>query len=73
MLILNELWERGASPSIAVITHAIRLACDNGMPRLAIGIADEHDKGTEVGTRLPLPSWVRILMSSAENSYVSRL
>ena len=71
MLVLNEMWRMGAKPSIAIITHGIRLACDQALPRLAIGLAQEHDKDLESGTKVPVASWVRILMSSAENSYVS--
>lgn len=71
VLILNEMWNMGAKPSIAIITHGIRLACDNGLPRLAVGLAQEFDKDFDSSTKVPTASWVRILMSSAENSYVS--
>lgn len=71
LLILNEMWDRGAKPSIAIITHGIRLACDNALPRLAIGLAREFDKEFDSGTKIPAASWVRILMSSAENGFVS--
>jgi hypothetical protein len=71
VLILNEMWDRGSKPSITIITHGIRLACENGLPRLAIGLAQEFDKDHESGTKVPSASWVRILMSSAENSFVS--
>jgi hypothetical protein len=71
LLVLNEMWDRGAKPSIAIITHGIRLACDNALPRIAADLAQEYDKEFESGTKVPTASWVRILMSSAENSYVS--
>jgi hypothetical protein len=72
LLLLNEMWDRGAKPSIAIITHGIRLACDNALPRIALDLAQEYDKDFESGTKVPAASWVRILMSSAENSYVSQ-
>jgi len=71
VLILNEMWHLGAKPGVAIITHGIRLACDKALPRLAIGLAQEYDKEFESGTKVPVASWVRILMSSAENGYVS--
>lgn len=71
VLLLNELWDRGSAPSIVIIQQAIRLACDHGLPRLAIGITQQHDRVNGGVSRISTASWVRILISSAENSFVS--
>jgi hypothetical protein len=71
LMILYEIWSRGAQPNIAIITHAIRLCCDASLPRLARDVAEQYESQVGHGSGVPDAAWVRILMSSADNSFVS--
>lgn len=65
-----EMWSRNIQPSISFVTHAVRLCCDAGLSRMALGLAQRYEAHSVSGTSAPSAIWTRILRSSADTFYV---
>ncbi len=71
LLIMDEMLGRGMKLNDGLIKHAVRMLCEWGLPRLAVGLVDRAEK--EVGNKVETAAWAQILQSSAESQYVSWL
>ena len=73
VMIVHELFERDMIPSNALLKHIVRLTCEWGCPRLALQITEKVEANSRDGTRADTATWIQILMSSADNQFVSLL
>lgn len=67
--LLVEMEEKGLSPRVETAEDIVSLAALQGNPRLAIDLALNFDASS--ARRLGPEIWIKCLVSSAENLYVS--
>ena len=65
--------ESDMEPSRDTISRTVQACCDWGCPRLAADLVNEFEKKSKKGGRVGTESWIDILISSADNHYVSIL
>ncbi|WVR06552.1 hypothetical protein IAU60_003583 [Kwoniella sp. DSM 27419] len=70
VLLLNDMFAHGITPSISTVRQAIRLACEWGFPRLALQLAQKAETESMSGARIEKAAWLEILTSSADSHYL---
>jgi hypothetical protein len=65
----SEMRRRNVNPPVNRTAQIIALACEFGLPRLAMEMAERAEKDEVRG--VTTASWVDILRCSAESQYVS--
>ena len=71
IFIICEMLERDLQPSASLVHSAIRACCEWAVPRLAVELAEKIEANSRDGRRVDASCWVDILISSAENHFVS--
>ena len=71
IFVVCEMLERNLQPSSSLIHSTIRACCEWAAPRLALELAEKIESDSRDGRRVDTSCWVDILISSAENQFVS--
>jgi pentatricopeptide repeat protein len=69
VVVFAEMLEHNLTPSRTVTKQLIRLACDWGLPRLALQVAERFEALPE-SLRIDSSAWVHILAASAQAQYL---
>jgi pentatricopeptide repeat protein len=69
VVVFSEMLEQNLSPSRGMTKQLVRLACEWGLPRLALQVIEEAESLPNAG-RTESSAWVQVLQVSADESFL---
>lgn len=68
-ILLTEMMEQSIVPDRAAIRHFVQLACESGVPRLALTLVEKYESMPNT-PKVEASAWVQILAASADRQFV---